>query len=198
MLFLLTPSGGGRAASVLRRPPRGGASQRCTRTIISSLRRNLLRTKPITYHMDSTTELHPLVEGHLMDARVQGEHNDPPLTILATFTIPAPISVAVSLRIFFCIVAQLRLWLLKGALVLSPKGRRFIYVAAYAENLELVSRDAKTATTIRQDERSFARSYQDSSRAEGSFCARPARVCAYEGGDSTVAGSWRYVRLFLC
>ena len=26
-----------------------------------------------TYHMDSTTELHPLVEGHLMDARVQGE-----------------------------------------------------------------------------------------------------------------------------
>ena len=34
------------------------------------------------------------------------------------------------------------------------------------------SRDAKTATTIRQDDRSFARSYQDSSRAEGSFCAR--------------------------
>jgi hypothetical protein len=30
-------------------------------------------TKPITYHMDSITELHPLVEGHLMDARVQGE-----------------------------------------------------------------------------------------------------------------------------
>ena len=25
------------------------------------------------YHLDSTTELHPLVEGHLMDARVQGE-----------------------------------------------------------------------------------------------------------------------------
>ncbi len=84
------------------------------------------------------------------------------------------------------------------ALVLSPESRRFIYVAAYAENLELVSRDAKTATTIRQDDRSFARSYQDISRAEGSFCARPARVCAYEGGDSTVAGSWRYVRLFLC
>ena len=33
----------------------------------------VLLTKPITYHMDSTTELHPLVEGHLMDARVQGE-----------------------------------------------------------------------------------------------------------------------------
>ena len=27
----------------------------------------------ITYHMDFITELHPLVEGHLMDARVQGE-----------------------------------------------------------------------------------------------------------------------------
>ena len=36
-------------------------------------RRNLLLTKPITYHMDFITELHPLVEGHLMDARVQGE-----------------------------------------------------------------------------------------------------------------------------
>ena len=35
--------------------------------------RNLLLTKPITYHMDFITELHPLVEGHLMDARVQGE-----------------------------------------------------------------------------------------------------------------------------
>ena len=34
---------------------------------------DLLLTKPITYHMDSTIELHPLVEGHLMDARVQGE-----------------------------------------------------------------------------------------------------------------------------
>ena len=31
------------------------------------------RPRPITYHMDSTTELHPLVEGRLMDARVQGE-----------------------------------------------------------------------------------------------------------------------------
>ena len=45
--------------------------QRCLRTFIS--RRNLLLTKPITYHMDFITELHPLVEGHLMDARVQGE-----------------------------------------------------------------------------------------------------------------------------
>ena len=33
----------------------------------------VLLTKPITYHMDFITELHPLVEGHLMDARVQGE-----------------------------------------------------------------------------------------------------------------------------
>ena len=85
------------------------------------------------------------------------------------------------------------------AFVLSPKSRRFIYVAAYAENLELVSRDAKTATTIRQDDRSFARSYQDSSRAEGSFCARPARFRAYEGGALPVAaGSWRYLRFFFC
>ena len=45
--------------------------QKCLRTFIS--RRNLLLTKPITYHMDFITELHPLVEGHLMDARVQGE-----------------------------------------------------------------------------------------------------------------------------
>ena len=45
------------------------------------------------------------------------------------------------------------------AFVLSPKSRRFIYVAAYAENLELVSRDAKTDTTTRPDDRSFARSY---------------------------------------
>ena len=73
-----------------------------------------------------------------------------------------------------------------------------VLVVRRGENLEWVSRGAKTATTIRQDDRSFARSYQDISRAEGSFCARPARVCAYEGGDSTVAGSWRYVRLFLC
>ena len=34
--------------------------------------------KPITCHMDSTNaseqvEVHPQVEGHLMDARVQGE-----------------------------------------------------------------------------------------------------------------------------
>ena len=124
-------------------------------------------------------------------------YSDSTTTILATFTVPAPISVAVTLR---------RVWYRSAApivasrvaLVLSPKSRRFIYVAAYAENLESVSRDAKTATTIRQDDRSFARSYQDSSRAEGSFCARPARFCAYEGGDSTVAGSWRYVRLFLC
>lgn len=51
------------------------------------------------------------------------------------------------------------------ALVLSPKSRRFVYVAAaYAENLESVSRDAKTVTMIRQDDRSVARSYQGSRR----------------------------------
>ena len=62
-----------------------------------------------------------------------------------------------------------------------------VLVVRRGENLEWVSRDAKTATTMRQDDRSFARSYQDSSHAEGSFkfCARPAaRFCAYEGGDS--------------
>ena len=62
-----------------------------------------------------------------------------------------------------------------------------VLVARRCENLESVSRDAKTATTMRQDDRSFARSYQDSSHAEGSskFCARPAaRFCAYEGGGS--------------
>ena len=40
---------------------------------VPTVPRNLLLTKPITYHMDFITELHPLVEGHLMDARVQGE-----------------------------------------------------------------------------------------------------------------------------
>ena len=87
-------------------------------------------------------------------------YSDSTTTILATFTVPAPISVAVTLR---------RVWYRSAApivasrlaLVLCPKSRRFIYVAAYAENLESVSRDAKTATTIRQDDRSFARSYQD-------------------------------------
>ncbi len=87
---------------------------------------------------------------------------------------PAPISVAVTLR---------RVWYRSAApivasrvaLVLSPKSRRFIYVAAYAENLESVSRDAKTATTIRQDDRSFARSYQDSSRA-GQLLRTPGEI----------------------
>jgi hypothetical protein len=66
-----------------------------------------------------------------------------------------------------------------------------VLVVRRGENLEWVSRGAKTATTMRQDDRSFARSYQDSSHAEGSskfkFCARPAArfsSCAYEGGDS--------------
>ena len=34
---------------------------------------NLLLKSTSSYHMDLITELHPLVEGHLMDARVQGE-----------------------------------------------------------------------------------------------------------------------------
>ena len=100
-------------------------------------------------------------------------YSDSTTTILATFTVPAPISVAVTLR---------RVWYRSAApivasrvaLVLSPKSRRFIYVAAYAENLESVSRDAKTATTIRQDDRSFARSYQVAT-ARGSASAHARR-----------------------
>ena len=40
-------------------------------------RRNLLLMKPITCHMDFASEsielIHPLIEGHLVDARAQGE-----------------------------------------------------------------------------------------------------------------------------
>ena len=68
------------------------------------------------------------------------DHNDPPLTILATFTVPAPISVAVRLRrVWYRSAAQIAAS--EGVVfVLSPKSRRFIYVAAYTENLESVSR----------------------------------------------------------
>ena len=40
-------------------------------------------------------------------------HNDPPLTILATFTVPAPISVAVRLR---------RVWYRSAAPIVASKG----------------------------------------------------------------------------
>ena len=49
------------------------AEKRLVEDLRVRFRRNLLLTKPITYHMDSITELHPLVEGYLMDACVQGE-----------------------------------------------------------------------------------------------------------------------------
>ena len=64
----------------------------------------------------------------------------PPLTILATFTVPAPISVAMRLRrVWYRSAAQIAAS--EGvAFVLSPKSRRFIYVAANTENLESVSR----------------------------------------------------------
>ena len=43
---------------------------------------DLLLMKPITCHMDYSTneqvEIHPQVEGHLMDARVQGEEREKP------------------------------------------------------------------------------------------------------------------------
>ena len=48
----------------------------CLQTFISGARGDLLLMKPITYHMDLTNEqveIHLQVEGHLMDARVQGE-----------------------------------------------------------------------------------------------------------------------------
>ena len=38
------------------------------------------------------------------------QHNDPPLTILATFTVPAPISVAVRLRRVWYTMSSLRVY----------------------------------------------------------------------------------------
>ena len=82
--------------------------------------------------------------------------------------------------------------------VLSPKSRRFIYVAAYAENLELVSRDAKTATRYaKMTVASPGRTRIAAARRAASAHARREFVRT-KVGDSTVAGSWRYVRLFLC
>ena len=82
-----------------------------------------------------------------------------PLTILATFTVPAPISVAVRLRrVWYRSAAQIAAS--EGVVfVLSPKSRRFIYVPRTPRTSNR-SCDAKTDTTIRPDDRSFARSYR--------------------------------------
>ena len=91
--------------------------------------------------------------------RSSSVHNDPPLTILATFTVPAPISVAMRLRrVWYRSAAQIAAS--EGvAFVLSPKSRRFIYVPRTPRTSNR-SCDAKTDTTIRPDDRSFARSYR--------------------------------------
>ena len=47
------------------------------------------------------------------EAQTRTDHNDPPLTILATFTVPAPISVAVRLR---------RVWYRSAAPIVASKG----------------------------------------------------------------------------
>ena len=47
------------------------------------------------------------------EAQTRTDHNDPPLTILATFTVPAPISVAVRLR---------RVWYRSAAPIVASNG----------------------------------------------------------------------------
>ena len=67
-------------------------------------------------------------------------HNDPSPYHLGHIHGPRPISVAVRLRrVWYRSAAQIAAS--EGVVfVLSPKSRRFIYVAAYTENLESVSR----------------------------------------------------------
>ena len=62
------------ASGLLPRRRRPSIQRKCLRTFISG--GDLLLMKPITCHMDYSTneqvEIHPQVEGHLMDARAQG------------------------------------------------------------------------------------------------------------------------------
>ena len=83
------------------------------------------------------------------------------------------------------------------ALVLSPESRRFIYVAAYAENFKSDSRDARRPLRYaKMTVASPGRSRIAAARRE--LLRTPGEIRAYEGGDSPVAGSWRYVRPFIC
>jgi hypothetical protein len=126
------------------------------------------------------------------------EHNDPPLTILATFTVPAPISVAVRLR---------RVWYRSAAPIVASKGLHLSSVPKVVD-LFMSPRTPRTSNrslaTLRRPLRYAKMNVASPGRTRIAAARRAASAHARREfvrtkvGDSTVAGSWRYVRLFLC